>query len=553
MADLPRHLGIHSGGLVLTARPLVELTPIERARMDGRTVIGWDKDDAAAMGLVKIDLLALGMLSLLGRCLRAIKQTRGVDLDLGRLQPDDAAVFDLLQRADTVGVFQVESRAQMNLAPRLKPRTFYDLVISVALIRPGPILGDSVHPYLRRRAGVEPVSYPHPLAAPILERTLGVPLFQEQGMRLSMQVAGFTPGEADALRRAMGSKRSSAAMRALEAGFFRGAAERGVERTAAEEVWRKLAAFASYGFAESHAASFALLAYQSAYLKHYYPEAYACAYLNSLPMGFWPIDTIVGDARRRGIPILPPDVQASSYDWALEERPGGAWALRAGLRAVKGVGEEHAARLDEARAAGPYRDLDDFRRRTGLAGEALANLGACGVFAGLGLDRRAGLWAALAARPPDGALPGALPPGATPALPPMTPAEALVEDYRVLGFSPLGHLMTLRRAAAARRGARRLAELATLPDGVTARVAGRVAVAQSPPSAHGMAFVTLEDETGLGDLTLRPPEAARHRATLTESALVLAEGRVQRAEGVASLLVRSVTPLADAPGAHGRR
>ncbi|MCC7104957.1 MAG: DNA polymerase III subunit alpha, partial [Chloroflexi bacterium] len=330
----PRHLGIHVGGMIVTREPLEEVAPLERATMAGRTVIQWDKDDVEAMGLVKIDLLGLGMLSLLQDALKLVQEHEGHTIDLAALSFDDPEIYDMLCRADAVGLFQVESRAQMSTLPRLKPRTFYDLVIEISLIRPGPIQGGSVHPYLRRRAGLEPVTYPHPKLQPVLEKTLGVPLFQEQGMRLAIAAAGFSPGKADQLRRAMGHKRSRERMAELYDDFLQGMAANGIPERVGRQVWKQLSAFADYGFPESHAASFALIVYASAYLKRYYPVAFYCALLNNQPMGFYPPATIVGDVRRHGVRILPVDVQRSRADCTVEQG-----ALRLGLRYVKGIGE----------------------------------------------------------------------------------------------------------------------------------------------------------------------------------------------------------------------
>ncbi|MBI4318714.1 MAG: error-prone DNA polymerase, partial [Chloroflexi bacterium] len=331
--DFPRHLGIHVGGMIITARPLVEIVPVERATMPGRTVVQWDKDSVEEAGLIKIDVLGLGMLSLIQDCLKLVKQHRGVEIDLAKLPYDDPEVYDMLCRADTVGVFQVESRAQMATLPRLKPRCFYDIVVEIALIRPGPIQGEMVHPYLRRRQGLEPVTYPHPKLEPVLRKTLGVPLFQEQGMKLAIAAAGFSPGKADLLRKAMGHKRSRQQMDALCDDLIRGMAENGIPQEAAMRIFKQLAAFADYGFPESHAASFAHIVYASAYLKRYYPAEFYCALLNNQPMGFYQPSVIVGDARRHGIETLPVDVNKSRVDCTVEGD-----RVRLGYRYVRGIG-----------------------------------------------------------------------------------------------------------------------------------------------------------------------------------------------------------------------
>ena len=410
MLDYPRHLGIHSGGMVMADRPLVEFCPVEWARMEGRSVLQWDKDDCAAAGLVKFDLLGLGMLTMLHLAVDLVREHEQIDVDLATI-PQEDEVYDLLCAADTIGVFQVESRAQMATLPRLRPRCFYDLVVEVALIRPGPIQGGSVHPYLRRRNGEEEVTYPHPILEPCLRKTLGVPLFQEQLMQIAIDAAGFTPGEADQLRQAMGSKRSQARMAALRGRLMHGMAERGIVGETADEIAQKLEAFAKFGFPESHSVSFAYLVYSSSWIKLHYPAEFACALLNAQPMGFYSPHTIVRDAIRHGVEVISPDVNASRRDCTMELRsadagpvglPRPGWhadpsthAVRVGLRYVRGLSDTLLDRIDEEHdSSGPFTSLEDFTRRTAAPVDALEALATAGAFGSLGHQRRDALWAA---------------------------------------------------------------------------------------------------------------------------------------------------------------
>jgi error-prone DNA polymerase len=430
--QLPRHRSIHVGGFVLTREPLSTVVPIEPASMPDRTVIQWEKDDLDPVGLVKIDILGLGMLTLIQKCIADIRRTRGVTIDLARLDMTDQAVYDDLCRADTIGVFQVESRAQMNTLPRLKPRCFYDLVVEVAIIRPGPIQGDMVHPYLRRRAGLEPVTYPHPALEPILKRTLGVPLFQEQGMQVAVACAGFTAGEADVLRKAMGHKRSRERMSDICRKLIAGMQKNGIPEETAMRIYNQINAFADYGFPESHAASFALLVYASAYLRHYYAPEFTAAILNSQPMGFYAPGTIIEDAKRHGVRVLPIDVRYSRWDHTLQRRltpnvkphtssavgvnahgvrrpsPEAGRArsevapcLRLGLRLINGLGSKAGEIYEQARASGPFTSISDFVQRTGFDRRVLRHLAGAGAFDGFLPDepdlgkRRAALWEVL--------------------------------------------------------------------------------------------------------------------------------------------------------------
>ena len=391
MQHIPRHLGQHSGGMVIAAGRLDEIVPLEPATMPGRVVIQWDKDDCADLGMIKVDLLGLGMMAVLEQALPLVATHDGITLDLAHLPPDDPKVYSMLQQADTVGLFQVESRAQMATLPRLKPTRFYDLVVEVAIIRPGPIVGQMVHPYLRRRAGREPVTYPHPLLEPILRRTLGVPLFQEQLLRIAMTVAGFSGGEAEELRRAMGFKRSVERMRQIERRLRDGMAARGIVGRAADDVVRAITSFALYGFPESHAASFALIAYASAYLKAHHPAAFFCAMLNVYPLGFYTPATLVKDAQRHGVRVLPIDVTRSSWTCTIEQG-----ALRVGLRYITGLRETAGRALEAARAASPFESLADLAARSRLRRNELDTLAYVGALGAFGLTRRAALWQAAA-------------------------------------------------------------------------------------------------------------------------------------------------------------
>jgi len=540
--DLPRHLGQHSGGMVIAAGRLDDVVPLEPATMPGRTVIQWDKDDCAALGIVKVDLLGLGMMSVLQDAIRLVGETGG-EVDLARLPPDDPAVYRSLQAADTIGVFQVESRAQMATLPRVRPERFYDLVVQVAIIRPGPIVGDMVHPYIRRRRGREPVTYPHPCLEPILRRTLGVPLFQEQLLRMAMAAAGFSAVEAEELRRAFGMKRSARRMGEVEAKLRAGMARQGIEGRAAEEIVHAITSFALYGFPESHASSFALIAYASAYLKVHHPAAFYAALLNNQPMGFYHPATIVKDAQRHGQRILPVDVTRSEWLCTLESVEGAGHAVRLGLRYARGLRENAARAITSARAARRFASVRDLALRAGLARDELETLAAIGALAPLGATRRASLWAAAA--PPPGPLfaePRA--PGAEPSpLREMAPVERLVADYEGTGVTLGRHPMALRRAELARRRVLSARELAAAADGAPVRVAGSVIVRQRPGTAKGFVFLTLEDETGIANVIVTPALFARCRTALVTEPFLLVEGIAQHEDGVASVRALRVSAL----------
>jgi error-prone DNA polymerase len=537
LQHFPRHLGIHSGGMVICDRPVVEVCPVEWATMADRSVLQWDKDDCAAVGLVKFDLLGLGMLSMLHGAVDLVAGHHGVQVDLAEL-PQEAAVYDMLCQADSIGVFQVESRAQMATLPRLKPRRFYDLVVEVALIRPGPIQGGSVHPYIRRRNGDEPVTYLHPLLERSLAKTLGVPLFQEQLMQMAVDVAGFTAAEADQLRQAMGAKRSTERMERLRTRLYQGMAERGVTGEVADRIYEKLAAFANFGFPESHSVSFAYLVYASAWVKLHYPAAFLAALLNAQPMGFYAPSTLVADARRHGVTVLGPDVNASAATATLE--PGGP-AVRLGIGEVRTLGDDLAERIAEGR---PYASMEDLVRRTGVSQaqvEALATAGAFGCF---GLGRREALWAAGAvAQAGADRLPGVVVGAEAPELPGMSPIELGAADLWATGMSADSHPVQFARERLDALGVVPAAALAAVPPGARVLVAGVVTHRQRPATAGGVTFVSLEDETGIANVICSPGVWARHRRVARAAAALVVRGRLERAEGVVNVLADQLQPL----------
>ena len=536
--DLPRHLGQHSGGMVIAQGRLDGVVPLEPATMPGRSVVQWDKDDCAALGIVKVDLLGLGMMSLLQDALEMIRR-RGGAVDLAHL-PQDPTVYRMLQQADTIGVFQVESRAQMATLPRLRPTCFYDLVVQVAIIRPGPIVGDMVHPYLRRRAGREEITVPHPDLEPILRRTLGVPLFQEQLLRMAMATAGFTGGEAEELRRAFGFKRSERAMREVEVKLRAGMARQGISGAAAEAIIHSITAFALYGFPESHAASFALLAYASAYLKAHHPPAFYAALLNNQPMGFYDPATIIGDAGRHGQGIRPADVNFSGWLCAIE--PDGV--VRLGLRYVRGLREEAGLRLESERRRRPFASVEDVVKRGELRRDELAQLARVGALTSLQPERRAALWEAERAGRPAGALYEDLPASREPSpLRPMSAEERLLADYDGTGLTLGPHPMAFRRGPLGRMGVSRAADLAAFRHGAWVKVAGAVVVRQRPGTAKGFVFLNLEDETGLINVIVRPALFHRHRLALVNEPFLLIEGTLQRQDHVTSVRAERLAPL----------
>ena len=557
---LPRHLGIHSGGMVICDRPVGEVCPVEWARMPGRTVLQWDKDDCAYAGLVKFDLLGLGMLSALRDCFELVEAHHGQRWSLQSIPQEDASVYAMLCEADTVGVFQVESRAQMATLPRLRPGKFYDLVIEVALIRPGPIQGGSVHPYMRRKNGEEPPDLPHPSMEPALGKTLGVPLFQEQMMQIAIDCAGFSPSEADRLRQAMSSKRAPERIEELRQRLLDGMAERDIPLAVAEDIYEKILAFSSYGFPESHAISFAYLVYASAWLKCYYPAAFTAALLRNQPMGFYAPASLISDARRHGVQVNGVDINASAVLATLEgketpstqifnEQAPGQPSIRLGLSDVRNLGAAAAAAIE---AGQPYAGLEDFARRTSLPVAALEALATAGAFGCFGMGRREALWAAgPAATITVGQLPGTTPGMAAPPLPPMTAAEETFADLwatGTFGTHPIEHI----RDMLTERGVAPAAALKTAPDGSAIAVGGLVTHRQQPGTARGVVFLSLEDETGMANVICPPGVWQRHRRVAMDASALVVHGRVERLEGAVSLLATRLQRLRVVAAARSR-
>ncbi|QVI27105.1 error-prone DNA polymerase [Mycolicibacterium neoaurum] len=543
ISNLPRHMGIHSGGMVICDRPIADVCPVEWARMENRSVLQWDKDDCAAIGLVKFDLLGLGMLSALHYAIDLTREHKGIEVDLSKLDLSEPAVYEMLQRADSVGVFQVESRAQMATLPRLKPRMFYDLVVEVALIRPGPIQGGSVHPYIKRRNGEEEVTYDHPSMKPALEKTLGVPLFQEQLMQLAVDCAGFTGAEADQLRRAMGSKRSTEKMRRLRGRFFDGMRERhGITGAVAEKIYDKLEAFANFGFPESHSLSFASLVFYSSWFKLHHPAVFCAALLRAQPMGFYSPQSLVADARRHGVIVHGPDVNASLNHATCENR---GLDVRMGLGSIRHIGDELAKKIvDDRMAGGPFIDLLNLTARIQLSvpqTEALATAGALGCF---GITRREGLWAAgaAAAERPD-RLPGVGSSTHIPALPGMSALELAAADVWATGVSPDSYPTQFLREDLAAMGVVPAAELLSVPDGSRILVAGAVTHRQRPATAQGVTFVNLEDETGMVNVLCAPGVWARYRKLAQSAPALIIRGIVQNATGAVTVLADRMGPV----------
>ncbi len=602
MQRLPRHLGIHSGGMVICDRPVGEVCPVEWARMPGRTVLQWDKDDCAYAGLVKFDLLGLGMLAALRDCFELIVEQHGQRWSLPSIPQEDPVVYAMLREADTVGVFQVESRAQMATLPRLRPEKFYDLVIEVALIRPGPIQGGSVHPYMRRKHGEETPDLPHPSMRHALSKTLGVPLFQEQMMQIAIDCAGFSPAEADQLRQAMSAKRAPERIEELRQRLLDGMAERDIPPAVAEDIYFKILAFSSYGFPESHAISFAYLVYASAWLKRYYPAAFTAALLRNQPMGFYSPASLIGDARRHGVQVRGIDINASAVLATLETRkppstqmdneetaaspalrpgpspgpvtgappaaaaspspagapPGGSGgslpgsgqpALRLGLSGVRNLGSAAAAAVV---AGQPYADLEDFARRTALPRPALEALATAGAFGCFGISRREALWAAgAAATIRAGQLPGTTPGMAAPPLPAMTAAEQTFADLWATGSygtHPIEHI----REMLAERGTIGADALRTARNGAAVLVAGLVTHRQQPGTARGVVFLSLEDETGMANIICPPAVWERHRRLAVDASALLVHGRVERLDGAVSLLATRLQRLKVVAAARSR-
>jgi error-prone DNA polymerase len=547
LEGFPRHLGIHSGGMVICSRSVAEVCPVEWARMEHRSVVQWDKDDCAAAGLVKFDLLGLGMLSALHYAVDLVARHYRHTVRLSDLQPTDPAVYAMLARADSVGVFQVESRAQMATLPRLKPRCFYDLVVEVALIRPGPIQGDSVHPYIRRRNGQEAWDYDHPLLANALRKTLGVPLFQEQLMQIAIDVADFSAAEADELRRAMGAKRSTERMERLRDRLFKGMARHGITNELAEKIYAKLLAFANFGFPESHSISFASLVYYSAWFKHYYPAAFCAALLRAQPMGFYSPQSLIADARRHGVTVRGPDIYLSGVHAGLEPAAEGApeQAVRLGLAMVRTVGQPLATTLVQERDAhGSYRSIADVAHRVGLSTAQAEALATGGAFDELTRHRRDALWSAgaVAAQRPD-RLPGTAVGVDAPPLPGMSALELAAADVWATGVSPDSFPTQFLRTELAALGVVPAAALQEHEDGQRVLVAGAVTHRQRPATAGGVTFLNLEDETGMVNVICSPGFWVRYRTIVRSSPALLLRGRLQIAERVINVLAEHAAPL----------
>jgi error-prone DNA polymerase len=572
LVGFPRHLTQHSGGFVIARDRLDEIAPIMNAAMEERTIVEWDKDDLDALGILKIDVLALGMLTAMSKSLKLLAAHYGERLTLAAIPSEEACVYAMIQRADTVGVFQIESRAQMSMLPRLKPANFYDLVIEVAIVRPGPIQGDMVHPYLRRRQGLEPTVYPSQELEAVLGKTLGVPLFQEQAMKIAIVAAGFTPAEADKLRRAMATFRRAGTIQTFQVKMVEGMVARGYEREFAERCFRQIEGFGEYGFPESHAASFALIVYASCWMKCRYPDVFAAAMLNAQPLGFYAPAQLVRDAREHGVEVREVDVNLSDWDCTLEQFPSptarekgarlhprhaamaaeirGVHAVRLGLRQIVGAKEEEMLRLVERRGAG-YDSVRDLWLRSGLEPATLERLADADAFHSLGLDRREALWAVRGlgrvgdqddlplfalSRPERDSEPDAK-------LPPMPLGAHVVEDYRRLSLSLKAHPVAFMRARLDARGVRRAEALAALKSGDRVAVGGLVLVRQRPGTAQGVIFMTLEDETGVANLIVWPKAFERLRAIVIGARFVVATGKLQNESGVVHLIVERMEDL----------
>jgi error-prone DNA polymerase len=553
----PRHLSQHVGGFVITRGPLCEMVPVENAAMPDRTVIEWDKDDIDAMGMLKVDVLGLGMLTCVRKAFGLVEEHHGRALTLASVPAEDPAVYDMIGNADTIGVFQIESRAQMTMLPRLRPRQFYDLVIEVAIVRPGPIQGDMVHPYLRRRNQQEDVTYPDAKVEAVLGRTLGVPLFQEQAMALAVVAAGFTPGEADQLRRAMAAwKRQGDQFARFEAKFVNGMLERGYPREFADRCFRQLRGFSEYGFPESHAASFALIVYVSAWLKKHYPAAFAAALINSQPMGFYAPAQIVRDAQEHGVEVRPVDVNHSQWDCTLEASASGVKghahgspALRLGMRLVKGLRESDAQRIVGAvQECGAFASIDAIHAASSISIAALRRLAAADAFGSMGLDRQSALWHARKLRDDPSPLFSHVeqPVRNEPALPPVAAPRRVIDDYASIGLSLKAHPVAFLRDQLTLEGvtpAHDLSDERLWPHGSPIVVAGLVLVRQRPATASGIVFMTLEDETGIANLIVRPTVYERHRRAARHGVVVLGRGTVERQGAVVHVLTTSLDTL----------
>jgi len=537
LVGFPRHLSQHVGGFVISGEPLSTLVPIENAAMAERTVIQWDKDDLESLGLLKVDVLALGMLTALRRCFDLIDSYRGSKLSMQDIPAKDTATFDMICRAETVGVFQIESRAQMSMLPRLRPRCFYDLVIEVAIVRPGPIQGDMVHPYLQRRENPHTVTYPSEALKSVLQRTLGVPIFQEQVMQIAIVAAGFTPGEADGLRRAMAAWKRRGGLTPYRERLLSGMAHNGYPSEFAEQIYKQILGFGEYGFPESHAASFALLTYISCWLKCHEPAAFAAALINSQPMGFYAPAQITQELRRGGVTVLPVDVTVSLWHCTLERRTQGP-ALRLGLCLVRTLPGADAERIVAARAERPFSDIDELSARAQLSRRAVQALAAAGALSALSVHRHEAHWRALGVERLPGLVEGLSAREAPAALPEPTESQNILADYRHLGLTIGRHPLALLRPRLSRRGFRSGSDLLLLPDGISVRVAGLITHMQQPATASGVVFASLEDETGIVNVILWPKLFAAQRRCALESSLLVVDGALQRRDHVAHVVAR---------------
>ena len=535
--DFPRHLSIHPGGFLLGHEPVHDLVPIENAAMPGRTVIQWDKHDLEDLGLFKVDLLGLGALTQLDLGFRLIDRHYGRKLSIDRIPPDDPETYDMICRSDTVGVFQIESRAQMAMLPRLRPRHYYDLVIEVSIVRPGPITGGMVHPYLRRRNGEEAVVYPHACLEPVLRKTLGVPLFQEQVMRLAVVAADYTPGEADQLRRDMAAWHRTGCIERHRERLVTRMEAKGIAREFAERVFDQIRGFGEYGFPESHAASFAQIAYATAWLRCHYPDVFTCALLNAQPMGFYTPATIVDDALRHGVEVRPIDITASAWDCTLEPRTGQGCAVRMGLRYVKGLSETRDwRRIAAARAERPFASMEDTARRTGLDDRVLRRLAEVGALAGFEGRRRRALWQAQAAAGPPAAMLPLDSRERRPDLAPLDAFETIAWDYRLSGHSTRGHPLAPHRAALAAQQLPDAQGVAAMRNGGSVRYAGIVICRQRPATASGTTFMTLEDETGFVNVVLWKRVFDDHAVLARTASLLGVSGTLQSEAGVVHIV-----------------
>ena len=547
LIGFPRHLSQHPGGFVISEQPLDTLVPIENASMADRTVIQWDKDDLDAVGLLKVDVLALGMLSAIRRCFDLIEHYRGTRWTIATLPAEDKPTYEMISRADTIGVFQIESRAQMAMLPRLRPKTFYDLVIQVAIVRPGPIQGDMVHPYLRRRNHEEKVDYPSEELKPVFARTLGVPLFQEQVMELAIVAAEYTPDEADKLRRAMAAWKRHGSLEPHRVRLTERMLAKGYQPDFIARIFEQIKGFGSYGFPESHAASFALLTYASSWLKRHEPAAFACALINSWPMGFYNPDQILQDARRHGLEIRPVDVGHSGWDCSLEPSRQAQPAIRLGLRMVRGFREADALRIEAARQRQPFMDIHDLCRRAELEPRAREQLADAGALRGLAGHRHRARWAVAGIEPQLPLFDGLPAMEETPIyLPLPSVSEDLFNDYATLGTTLGPHPLTLLRNELKARRCQSSRELATIEHGRLVSVAGLVIGRQRPQTASGVIFVTLEDEFGMVNVVVWRDLAERQRRPLIQSQLLRIDGHLESASGVRHVIagrLSDLTPL----------